>query len=559
MPPEIILIIILIAILYVIYNIIYYIKSNKEYFSGSVPYDICAYLAAWEEYLIFYNNTGKTECKQLGVTEPLCSAYGGIVGPTYTFSPPVLTASQIKEKQLQYKYLSGVQVGELGAILERPVFTYYCRRPTSFDYAATYNTKTGIERYIDENCKLLGSYTSISGYITYITIAGKNYTIRKAFMDGTINEVLGCANTTDAGRQFAVFAGVGMEAPAQYGRWTGGVGKESDLFTILLGASSQEDLNTRLKPASASGSASASATVSDTQKDTPSSLQLSPLTYLPDARMQNKKLFDAMYKGIQNPSAALTKYYKSTNVTAPTDSYVATVAKFIQLDKWILAGATIGTTVDTSKLVDKAGSAYTFRVPYPYNPADTSVVAADNKEASADPLESAIDLKNYNLAGFEADILTYFKTIRRYESVKMTNAQIADKLREGICASSGYYTNTNLSKCKCTNGCCIPVAYKAKSSCLAPGAVIVPPSTGLSSESQAILGKVDNCVHMHSQFKLVRAGPTIRIGPSPTCIDTPEGFIDLPRNYGGARGGIEMKGRIQELKGWAVSPLGRAM
>jgi hypothetical protein len=88
---------------------------------------------------------------------------------------------------------------------------------------------------------------------------------------------------------------------------------------------------------------------------------------------------------------------------------------------------------------------------------------------------------------------------------------------------------------------------------------VQPLSRGLSAESQEMLGKVDNCVHMHSQFKIRRGAPGLQIGPSPTCIETREGFVNLPANYGGALGAAKIKGRVQELKGWAMSPLGRAL
>ena len=555
MSPEIILLIILIAILYGIYSLIYYIKSNKEYFSAPVPYDLAAYLAAREEYDSFYNvDNGKTACKQTSNAPKLCSVYGGIVGAGYTYSPPLLYKGQNTAPKLTDSDFSGVKV-QTNVQLESPVFTYYCPRPTSFNYSEMYNTKTPIERYIDENCRLMSSEVAASGYKTYMTVDKKNYEIKKAFTD--IRDTLGCALITSAGRQLAVFVGVGLAAPTTYGRWR--EGDEASLFALLLRVTSQTDLNAKLAPPTASASAPASASGSEAAVAAVAdagSLQLPPLNYLPDARQKNKQLFDAMYRGIQTPSAALTSFYRNTSITSVADDYVTTVAKFIQLDKYILNGAMVGDVVDTGRLVGADGQPYKFQVPHPYNPAVSG--AAADKESAADPLESAVDLKSYDLQDSEAAILTYFKSVRKYELSTMTNAQIADKLRESICASSGYYTNTNLSKCKCTTGCCIPVAYKAKSSCLAADSVKVQ-SVGLSAESQEMLDKVDNCVHLQSRFQIRRAAPVFQVGTTPTCIETREGFIDLPANYGGALGGASIRRQAQELKGWAMSPLGRAV
>jgi hypothetical protein len=532
MSPELILFIILIAVLYGIYSLIYYIKSNKEYFSGaaaSTRYDIAGYLATREEYDISYNDTVRTA----------------------SYNPPLLYSTQQKrtvEAPLTDADFSGMQIVPTPQ-LERAVFTYYGVRQTSFIYAETYNLKTPIERYIDENCRLARrSIVARIPYLTYITIGGRNYEVKKAFTG--VREVLGCAGGASGA---AVFMGVGLAAPVEYGRWNGEATESA--FRKVLEATSQAALNEGLMPATGSASASAAGAGAADPGTAANRLQLSPLTYLPDARMRNKQLFDGMYRTIRRPSAALATYYRNTIITAPGDSYVATVAKFIQLDKWILAGATVGSIIDTSQLVGADGSAYMFRPPFPYNP---KLGLTGDKEAAADPLESARDLKAYDLQGAEADILTYFKTRRLYESAALTNAQIANKLREGICASAGYYARTNLSKCK-VNGCCIPVSYRPQTSAMAAGAgAAQSPNAGLSAESQGILGKVDNCIHMQSQFQIRRTGPVLRIGPSPTCIETREGFVDLPANYGGGLEGAKLKGQMQELKGWAISPLGRA-
>jgi hypothetical protein len=165
-------------------------------------------------------------------------------------------------------------------------------------------------------------------------------------------------------------------------------------------------------------------------------------------------------------------------------------------------------------------------------------------------------LKCYNFQGEEPNVRTYFLTVRRYETPAFTNDKVAEQIQQNICASAGYYSSSNLDSCKCA-GCCIPVAYKARVSGLLP--TRVPAAAGLSAESQALLGTLDNCVHMKSSFRIKRA-PLIG-GPAetPTCdsIETREGYVDLPNNYGGALAALKLRNHRQAQKGLAMSGIRR--
>ncbi len=130
----VVLLIILFGLLYGIFRFLSYIKSyNSEYFANLPTYDIATYLAVREAYDLFYTSTGRQVCRTSGSGEPLCSAYGGVQGPAYVYSPPLLDGSGVASPLTDdYFVKAGLAVDDVN--LEYAVFTYYRAQPLRYSF-----------------------------------------------------------------------------------------------------------------------------------------------------------------------------------------------------------------------------------------------------------------------------------------------------------------------------------------------------------------------------------------------------------------------------------------
>ena len=546
----VVLLIILFGLLYGIYQFISYIKSyNSEYFANLPTYDIATYLAVREAYDLFYESTGKQVCRVSGSGEPLCSAYGGVQGPAYVYSPPLLEGRipgsgslvQSQAAPLTDAYFTNAGLTIDDVVLDYATFTYYRAQPLRYSFKLTdeYSMKTPMERWIDENVRLakITGATGAIEYTCYLRIDGRNYRLVKVL--GVAEDTLSCSQLNPVSkRPNLIYLGCGPKAGSQYVQL--GSAPSAVVFTALLTAENQSAL-AGLLPATGSVGTAAAAPGATAGGDSADLLNLPKIRYEENPWTKNADLFKQMYKAIPSPSREMTAFYNSANVGNMSDTYITTLRKFIELDKRILRNATEGGVVIPSKLRTSGGAVYKFQIPYAYNP--ELQLLGGNYEEAASPAKY---LKCYDLQAEEAAVLRYFNVERKYSDLGVTNKDIVAKVRAAICASAGYYVEAGtgilngVDACKCT-GCCIPVNYKPRDG----SAPVAKKLAGLQPDSAEILGKVDNCVHMSRSFKINRTGPVIQ--KTPTC--GAEEFVNLPENYGLAAGGMELRDKIATAKG----------
>jgi hypothetical protein len=518
----------------------------------TIDYDVVGFLAAFRDYV----DNCPTAAAAAAASNSICA------------KPPQL-AQPLPSNRLTDEYFLPRRVN-YAAVFERFEFTLYCERPTTFNYVATYSDKTVYERYIDENAQL-GYNAAADEYVAYLVISGRNYIVKKVF-DVAIN-LLGCSYTDGLGHERQFYMAVGLGAPQQYKMYK--AEPSEAMFLYMLNAGSQEKLDGAF--AAEEAAAAAAAAGGEKAPTAPGKLQLQPLRYQKNPQSLNQQLFDRMYRAVKAPSAALINYYKSTRIGGRED-YLTTVVKFIQLDKHILASAMLEGVLRIDALRNSAGTAYRFEIPFAYDPtvvapANAAAAGGQQKESPAEPLESAIDLKCYTLQGLEADVRTYFLTVRTYNTPAMSNAAIATKLQENICASAGYYSSSNLDSCKCT-GCCIPVSYKAQSSGLVSADRVAIAGAGLSAESLALIGNTDGCVRIPVPFKLNKGCAKFKEAPTydhrvedPALsramhgsgdreVSEEEGFVDLLERNKDAVAKLKLRNFYQAQKGMAVNRLG---
>lgn len=545
---EIILLIGLLVVLFTIYQLISYIVSMSSEPFTTIEYDVVGFLAAFRDYVD--NCLAGAAAAAAAESNPICAR------------PPQL-AQPLPANRLTDEYFLPRRVN-YAAVFERFEFTLYCERPTTFNYIATYSNKTIYERYIDENAQL-GYNAAADEYVAYLVVGGRNYIVKKVF-DVAIN-LLGCSYTDGLGHERQFYMTVGLGAPSQYKMYK--AEPSEAMFLYMLNAGSQERLDAAFAAEEAAAAAAAAAG-GEQAPAAPGKLQLQPLRYQRNPQSLNQQLFERMYRAVKAPSAALANYYRSTRIGGRED-YLTTVVKFIQLDKYILASAMLEGVLRIDALRNSAGATYRFEIPFAYDPAVVAPATAGSgqqKESPAEPLESAIDLKCYTLQGLEADVRTYFLTVRAYNTPAMTNSAIATKLQENICASAGYYSSSNLDSCKCT-GCCIPVSYKAQSSGLVSADRVAIAGAGLSAESLALIGDTDGCVRIPVPFKLKKG--CAKFKEAPTCdpalsravhgsgdreVSEEEGFVDLLERNKDAVAKLKLRNFYQAQKGMAVNRLG---
>jgi hypothetical protein len=553
--------VILLAVLYLVYKLISYTRGMRnEAFENAVatrPYDIGSFLAARTEYDNFYQSEGKQLCKAAaGAEEPLCSLYGGVIGPAYSYSPPALAATA----NLSDETFAPITVETSPAFqLESGVFTYYRAvpvragndRPPSFRTADEWQTKTDVERFIDERLGIYrasaGSGTAVTAadYITYITIGGLNYKVVKDFGSGTQDVLAVSKQDATSRRPIVLYVACGIRAPSTYRQ--AGVINDTKLFELMVTADSQNKLDGDLSAAAAAavgavaGSASAAAPAG-----TAANLQLPPLRYVEDAWIKNAALFKQMFDTIKTPARTIANYFNGTNIANTNNTYVNTLQKFVELDRRILRAA--GPT-------GRPQAGYKFLIPNAYDPA--LQLFDDNYEPPAEP---AKHMKCYDLTAQENSLVNYFRRGRgNVENPGVSPEQLASKVQAAICASYGYYTAaTAEGVCNCT-GCCIPVAYKPRDGRAAAPASRRGAAAAADEASEEILSKVDNCVHIAQPFQILRPGPIIRLAP--TCgggaagLQTEEGFVgqseivQMPANYGLTRGFSDIRNLVAATKG----------
>jgi hypothetical protein len=576
--------VILLVVLYLVYKLISYTRGMRnEAFENAVatrPYDIGSFLAARIEYDNFYQSEGKQLCKTAaGAEEPLCSLYGGVVGPAYSYSPPVLvtggfaatnggvTNAPVTKAGLADETFAPITVETSPTFqLDSATFTYYRAapskagndRPPSFRTADEWQTKTDVERFIDERLGIYrgsagsGTSTTVTAadYIPYITIGGLNYKVAKDFGSGTQDVLAVSKQDATSRRPIVLYVACGIRAPSTYKQ--AGIINDAKLFELMLAADSQNKLDGDLSAAAAAvvgaGSASAAAAAG-----TAANLQLPPLRYVEDAWIKNAALFKQMFEAVKNPARTITNYFNGTNIANTNNTYVNTLQKFVELDRRILKGT--------------RPAGYKFLIPNAYDPA--LQLFDDNYEPPADP---AKHMKCYDLTAQESSLVNYFRRGRgNVENPGVSAEQLASKVQAAICASYGYYTAaTAEGVCNCT-GCCIPVAYKPRDGRAAAAAPASRRGAAAADEAtEEILSKVDNCVHIAQPFQIKRPCPIIRLAP--TCgggaagLQTEEGFVgvpsaaspiligqselvQMPTNYGLTHGFSEVRNLVAATKG----------
>ena len=549
--------IVLLLVLYLVYRLLSYAHGIRDEGFQTITttrkYDIGTFLAARSVYDNFYRTEGRQLCKTAaGREEPLCSLYGGVVGPAYTYSPPRLDAAATTMTLNDQSFMP-IRVEDVQ--LENAVFTYYraapepagANKPPSFLLADSWQIKTDVERFIDSTVGICRSEsTSTEGaatseYTCYITIGGLNYRLVKDIGAGT-QELLSVAKQDPVSRRpLVLYVGCGARAPATYRRADLA---DAKLFETMLAADSQNKLDGDLSAvaAAAAGRQGASASAA-LPAGAAANLQLPPLRYVEDGWIKNAALFKQMYESLKDPVATITNYFKSSNIANTTNTFVSTLTKFVELDRRILKGRSAG-----GQLKTKSGAAYKFLIPNAYDP--SLQLFDDNYEP---PTLPAKHMKCYDLTAQESALVNYFRRGRGgVENAGVSAEELANKVQAAICASYGYYTAaTAEGVCNC-NGCCIPVSYKPRD-----GRLGVPGRSrqraAADEASAEILSKVDNCVHISQPFKIVRPGPLITLAP--TCggggqgLQTEEGFVELPANYGLTRGFLEARDQFAETKG----------
>ncbi len=526
---------VLLLVLYMVYRLISYARGMHDEAFQTVmatrKYDVGTFLAARSVYDNFYRAEGRTLCKTAGGREePLCSIYGGVVGPTYAYSPPLLDASGVAGPLNDQSFMP-IRVDDVQ--LENAVFTYYrptpepagIGKPPSFLLADGWQTKTDVERFIDTVAGICRSESTAadgsaaSEYTCYITVGGLNYRLVKDITSGT-QELLSVAKQDPASRRPAVlYVACGARAPATYKPTTLA---DAKLFELMLAADSQAKLDADLSAEAAAAAGRQGASASAAAPAAAANLQLPPLRYVEDGWIKNAALFKQMYESLKDPAAAVTSYFKGTNIANTTNTYISTLAKFVEFDKRALRGGVRSKT--------KTGTPYKFLIPNAYDPA--LQLFDDNYEPPTIPAKY---MKCYDLTAQESAIVNYFRRGRAVENVGVSAEEMARKVQAAICSSYGYYTGTTAEGiCNCS-GCCIPVGYKPRD-----GRMGVPGRSrqraAADEVSAEILSKVDNCVHISQPFQIKRTGPVIKLAP--TCgggvsgLHTEEGFVELPTNYG---------------------------
>ena len=534
----------MIFIMYIVYSLLTYLRNGNEAFSGSrLNYDIAGYLAARTEYDTFYNSGGADICSR--ATEPsaqtvLCGA--GQLGPSYTYSPPLLIADADADMISQCA-AANIQIDK-DIQLEYPQFILYTRKPTrtTFELGANYGTKTPFENYLDSIARLTVSNDAFATYKAYININYKLYEYKKIYSPAQANILAIRKQDVRSSTPLQLYVAIGP-TQLQYEQLAGE--PSADSLRLLLNANSQAALNKSVResatgrsadsgsvPGTAGAPASASASAVNRQI-----LQLPLQTYIADGWLANKTLFDEMASSTSSTSAK--NYANAAGVANSSDNYITTLRKFIELDKRILASGTAGVQLKAPN-----GKPYKFKVPNAYDP--TLQSQSGEYETPADS-GTAIDFKCYTLKQEEVDAIAYFSR-RNYESADMPNKEIADKIRKNICASYGYYSASETMDVGCNcNGCCIPIAYKAKQSGLGLGGQ-VQQALDYSSDSLELLKMTDKCVHVAQPFQLKRTGPVFR--KTPTCgMETREGFIALPDNYGLMNNAVQLRAERPLFKG----------
>jgi hypothetical protein len=553
--------IVLLIVLYVVYTLILYIRGmSNEAFTAAVarrPFDIGTFLAAREIYDNFWNREGRRICGDS--EEPLCKKYGAgsdngsgsgnSNSNQAVYSPPRLDATG--PTTLTDASFRPLTVDDV--TLENAVFTYYRAEPTTttFRTADEYAIKTDVERFIDEQVGVTRSQSTaaagstVADYTCYIRINGLNYRVVKDIGGGAAKELLSCSKVDPASRRpIVLYAAAGPKAPSTYKQTPI---SDQRLFEIMLTADSQNALEGQLASAAASaiGAATGSATASAETQQTAANLQLPPLRYVENGWLKNSDLFKQMYDSLAAPTTAITNYFRSANIRNTNNTFVTTLNKFVELDKRILRAA--GTTGQPPKT--RSGNAYRFLIPNAYNP--TLQLLGDNYEEPAVPAKY---MKCYDLSAQESALVNYFKRGRgSVENPGVSSEALASKVQGAICASYGYYSAaTAEGLCNCT-GCCIPVNYKPRAGVMAGMAAPGRLAAAADDASAEILSKVDNCVHISQPFQIRRTGPVIKMAP--TCVEgleTEEGFMDLPANYGLTRGHSSLRDAFTDAKGAVI-------
>ena len=574
-PKLVMPLLILLVVLFMVYKLISYTRGlRNEAFENAVatrPYDIGTFLAARVEYDNFYKSEGKQLCKTAeGAEELLCSLYGGVVGPEYTYSPPVLATAATN---LSDETFAPITVETRPAFqLETAIFTYYRAaparagndKPPSFKTADEWQTKTDVERFIDGQLGIYrnsgsgaaGTVTS-ADYVPYITIGGLNYRVVKDMGSGTQDVLAISKQDPTSRRPIVLYVACGIRAPSTYRQ--AGVTNDAKLFELMVAADSQNKLDGDLSAAAAAAVGAVAGSASAATAGTSANLQLPALRYVEDAWIKNAALFKQMYESVKSPTRTITNYYSGTNIANTNNTYVNTLQKFVELDRRILKAA---------GPAGRPSAGYKFLIPNAYDPA--LQLFDDNYEPPANP---AKHMKCYDLTAQETSLVNYFRRGRGdVENPGVSAEQLASKVQAAICASYGYYTAaTAEGACNCT-GCCIPVAYKPRD-----GRAAAPASRRMAAAadeaSEEILSKVDNCVHISHPFQIKRPGPIIQLAP--TCgggtagLQTGEGFIgmqpaaspiligqsetvQLPANYGLTRGQSDIRNLVAATKGAVI-------
>ncbi len=515
-----------VLIMYIIYVLLNYLRNSRENFAGSslYNYDIAGYLAQRETYDTFYNSGGAEICRSASSISERTELCGNrSLGPSYTYSPPLLIDGATAVDLASQFAAAKVQIDQ-DVQLQYPKFILYTNKPRkpSFELGPNYGTKSAFENYLDSITRLTVSSDGFKTYKAYIIINNKPYEFKKEYSPAQANIIGVVKQDERSATPIKLYAAVG-QTQLQYEQLVGE--PSADLLVPLLKANSQSELNKMIKESADGGSASnpgarpgsASASAAPVNRQI---LQLPLQTYVADGWLANKSLFDEM--AASATSSAAKSYASAAGITNTNDTYINTVRKFIELDKRILAGGAAGV-----QLKAQNGKPYKFKVPNAYEPSLQSF--SGDYETPADP-GTAIDFKCYTLKQEEVDAISYFSR-RNYESADMPNKEIADTIRKNICASYGYYSKAAAGDVGCNcSGCCIPIAYKAKQSGLGLGGQ-VQQALDYTSDSLELLGKTDKCVHVAQPFQIKRTGPIFR--KTPTCgMETREGFITLPENYG---------------------------
>ncbi len=555
--------VLLLIVLYGVFRLITYIRGmHNEAFEGVVarhPYDIGTFLAARAIYDDFWQRDGERICGGPGATdEPLCTRYGTVLGSGGSgsgsgparYSPPVLGGSS-SPTELTAASFAPLTVDDV--TLENTVFTYYRAEPATktFRTADEYTLKTDLERFIDDQAGVTRSESTaadgstVAEYTCYIRIGGLNYRVVKD-ITGTAQELLSCSKVDPISRRPTIlYAAAGTRAPSTYKQ---SPVSDERLFEAMIAADSQNTLDGLLSAAAiaagaAAGSASASAGAAQAG---PANLNLPPLRFVEDAWIKNSELFKQMYDSLKDRTETIKNYYKSANISNMSNTYVTTLNKFVELDKRILRAAGAGLPPKT-----KSGTAYRFLIPNAYDPA--LQILGDNYEEPAQPAKY---MKCYDLSQQEQALVNYFKRGRGgIENPGQSAEVLASKVQAAICSSYGYYTSTTAEgACNC-NGCCIPVNYKPRDGRMAGPSRTANRAAAAADETSAeILSKVDNCLHISQPFQIRRTGPVIKMAPTCTGagLETEEGFMELPTNYGLTRGQAGLRDAFTEAKGAVI-------